>query len=72
MSELERRLKKRGTDAPPVIQKRLSVARQELAQWKHFDYLLISTSIEEDVRRARAILAAERMKQARATPPSFD
>jgi guanylate kinase len=72
MSELERRLKKRGTDAPPVIQKRLGVARQELAQWKHFDYLLISTSIEEDVRRARAILAAERMKQARATPPSFD
>jgi guanylate kinase len=72
MSELERRLKKRGTDTPQVIQKRLSVARQELAQWKNFDYLLISTSIDEDVRRARAILSAERMKQARATAPSFD
>jgi guanylate kinase len=72
MSELERRLNKRGTDVAAVIQKRLSVARQELAQWKHFDYLLISTSINEDVRRARAIILAERMKQARSTAPSFD
>lgn len=72
MSELERRLNKRGTDAPPVIQKRLGVARQELAQWKHFDYLVVSTTIDEDLRRARAILAAERMKQARAVPPTFD
>jgi guanylate kinase len=72
ISDLERRLKKRGTDAPAVIQKRLGVARQELAQWKNFDYLLISTSIEEDVRRATAILDAERMRRERATPPSFE
>jgi len=31
---VEERLRKRGTDAPAVIQKRLSVARQEIAQWK--------------------------------------
>ena len=39
---LEQRLKKRGADADAVIQKRLAVARQEIAQWKNFDYLLIS------------------------------
>ncbi len=39
---LEQRLKKRGADAEAVIQKRLAVARQEIAQWKNFDYLLIS------------------------------
>ena len=72
LSELERRLNKRGTDAPEVIRKRLGVARQELAQWKHFDYLILSRTIEEDLHRARAILVAERMRRSRAVPPSFE
>ena len=42
--DLEERLRKRGTDAEAVIQKRLSVARQEIAQWKNFDYLLLSST----------------------------
>src|SRR3954468_15851922 len=41
LEELEARLKKRGQDSPANIQKRLSVARQEIGQWKNFDYLLI-------------------------------
>ena len=39
---LEARLRRRGTDAPEVIAKRLRVARQEIAQWNHFDYLILS------------------------------
>jgi len=62
---LEARLKKRGTDSPQVIQKRLSVAKQEIAQWKNFDYLIISTSIQEDLRRMQCILAAEKMRVGR-------
>src|SRR2546422_495994 len=38
LSVLEERLRRRGTDTPAVIQKRLAVARQEVAQWRHFDY----------------------------------
>src|SRR3984957_11677115 len=66
---LEERLKKRGTDSPAVIQKRLGVARQEIAQWKNFDYLIISTTIAEDLRRMQSILEAERMRVARSAPP---
>jgi guanylate kinase len=66
LEELEARLKKRGQDSAGNIQKRLSVARQEIAQWKHFDYLLISTTIAEDLRRMEAILEAEKMRQCRA------
>src|ERR1700692_1838324 len=62
---LEERLKKRGTDSPAVIQKRLSVARQEIAQWKNFDYLIISTTIAEDLRRMQCVIEAERMRVAR-------
>ena len=51
-----------------MIQKRLGVARQEIAQWKHFDYLLISTSVEEDLRRMLAIMEAEKMRSSRMSP----
>ena len=69
LTVLEQRLKKRGKDAPEAIKKRLAVARQEIAQWKHFDYLLISTSVREDVRRMQAIYNAEQMRRARSTAP---
>jgi guanylate kinase len=62
---LEDRLKRRGTDSTQVIQKRLGVAKQEIAQWKNFDYLIISTSIAEDLRRMQSILEAEKMRVAR-------
>ncbi len=68
---LETRLRKRGTDTEAVIQKRLSVARQEIAQWKNFDYLVISGSIEEDLRRTLAIVDAEMMRSKRAVAPEF-
>jgi guanylate kinase len=66
LADLERRLKNRGTDSDAVIKKRLSVARQEIAQWKNFDYLLISGSPKEDLRRMLAIVEAEKMRSERA------
>ena len=71
LTMLEERLKKRGTDSTANIQKRLSVARQEIAQWKNFDYLLISDSIAEDLRRMQSIIEAEKMRSARAVPPEL-
>jgi guanylate kinase len=71
MSVLEERLRRRGTDSAATIQKRLAVARQELAQWKHFDYLLLSGSIEEDLRRMLAIVEAEKTRSSRVQPPEF-
>lgn len=68
---LEARLKKRNSDAEAVIQKRLAVARQEVGQWKNFDYLVISTSKQEDLRRALAIVESEKMRVARSLAPEF-
>jgi guanylate kinase len=68
---LEARLRKRASDAPEEIQKRLGVARKEIAEWSHFDYLLISTTIPEDLRRMLAIVEAEKMRAARSQPPEF-
>src|SRR5438874_1342474 len=71
MAVLEKRLRKRGADSETGIQKRLSVARQEIAQWRNFDYLLISTTIAEDLRRMQAILEAEKMRPCRVSPPDL-
>jgi len=71
LGTLEERLRRRGSDAPAVMQKRLSVARQEIAQWKNFDYLLCSSSVQEDLRRMVSIVEAEKMRAARAQAPEF-
>lgn len=71
LATLETRLKNRGTDSLKVIQQRLAVARQEVAQWKHFDYLLISTTMAEDLRRMQTIIESEKMRTVRALPPEF-
>jgi len=71
LTVLEERLQKRGADAIAVIQKRLAVAKQEIAQWKNFDYLLISGTKQEDLRRILAIIEAEKMRSARSQPPEF-
>jgi guanylate kinase len=68
---LEERLKKRASDTPEEIQKRLGIARKEIAQWNNFDYLLISSTIPEDLRRMLAIVEAEKMRVARAQAPEF-
>jgi len=66
---LEARLRKRATDSEAVIQKRLGVARQEIAQWKHFDYLLISGTISDDLQHMLTIVQAEKMRSARSGGP---
>jgi guanylate kinase len=71
LAVLEERLKKRGADAEAVIQKRLAVARQEVGQWKNFDYLLESTTKSEDLRRMQEIISAEKMRSARSSAPEF-
>jgi guanylate kinase len=71
LTVLEERLKKRGADADAVIQKRLAVARQEVGQWKNFEYLLESTTKAEDLRRMQEIISAEKMRTARSSAPEF-
>jgi guanylate kinase len=68
---LEERLKKRAADAPEEIQKRLGIARKEIAQWENFDCLLISSTIQEDLRRMLVLVEAEKMRSTRAKAPEF-
>jgi guanylate kinase len=71
ISVLENRLRKRATDTEVTIQKRLSVARQEIAQWKNFDYLIISRSVADDLNHMQSIIEAEKMRATRSPAPEF-
>lgn len=71
LAVLEKRLRGRGTDAEDVIQRRLAVARREIAQWNRFDYLVVSSTIAEDLRRMLAILEVEKMRSTRARAPEY-
>lgn len=65
LSELERRLRGRASDAEEVIQRRLAAARDEAARWSEYDYLVISGTREEDLFRMRSIYAAEGLRRER-------
>jgi guanylate kinase len=71
LAVLEQRLRKRGTDSEATRQKRLAVARQEITEWRSFDYLIVSGTIEADLQHMRSILAAEKMRIGRVAPPVF-
>jgi guanylate kinase len=47
--ELVRRLTHRGTESPEVVERRLAVAREELAAEKEFDVTLVNTSVQDVV-----------------------
>ncbi len=49
--ELVRRLTGRGTESARVIERRLAVAREELAAAGEFDHTLVNTSVEEVCRQ---------------------
>ena len=66
MTELEARLRGRGADAEADVARRLAEARVEAAQWREFDYLVVSGQREDDARRMQAIYEAERLRKTRA------
>lgn len=68
-TELERRLRARGTDSEETIRTRLAAAARELEASADFDYLVLSQSREEDLRRMEVILEAESMRLLRSELP---
>jgi len=66
---LEQRLRNRGLDAPAVIEERLRMARQEITRAPEYDYLVISGTIPEDLRRMLAIIEVEKMRTTRMAAP---
>ena len=72
--ELQQRLLRRGEDGAEVIEQRLANARSEVAQARHFDFVIINALFETALFDLKTIVHSQRLKyaaQARHRPQVF-
>jgi guanylate kinase len=72
--ELAQRLNRRGEDHPEVIAQRLTNAHHEVAQAKHFDFVIINGLFETAVFDLKTVVHSQRLKyaaQLRSKPAVF-
>lgn len=62
--ELEQRLRRRGEDGVEVIATRLTNARHEVAQARHFDYVIINGLFETALFDLKTVVHSQRLKYA--------
>ncbi len=62
ISELRRRLKKRGTESEEVIEERISKAAGEIMLAENYDYVIVNAALEDAVSDFLSIIRAEELK----------
>ena len=67
MRDLAQRLRERGSDKDDDIERRLVRAREEIALWRRYDYLIVNRDVKEALDQLEAIIAAERARTSRLT-----
>ena len=65
MAELETRLRERRSDDDVEIARRLARAREEIALWRQYDYLIVNRDVKEAMDQLTAIIQAERCRTSR-------
>jgi guanylate kinase len=65
MAELERRLRRRATDAPEAIARRLVTATRELEHFAEYDYLVVNDNLDTALKELSSIYVAARCGRAR-------
>jgi len=71
MEELKSRLQRRAEDSAETIEKRLANAREEIAHWQEYDYVVVNDDLDRAYGAVRAIVTAERLRRNR-RPGLFD
>lgn len=59
LAELRKRLEGRKTEAPEIVEKRLSKALEEIKFIGEYDYYIVNDDLDQAIAQARAIVAAE-------------
>jgi guanylate kinase len=60
--ELRQRLMRRGEDGPDVIETRMSNARIEVAQARHFDFVIINSLFDTALFDLKAVVHSQRLR----------
>src|SRR5262249_53881270 len=69
---LEQRLRGRSKDNEAAIERRLATARDEVASFTEYDFLVVNDELTAAVDRLRSIIIAERAKLTRMTSTARD
>ncbi len=62
--ELQQRLQRRGEDGPETIARRMANAREEVAQARHFDFVIINSLFETALFDLKTVVHSQRLKYA--------
>jgi guanylate kinase len=62
MAALEERLRQRDADNAMEIQARLRIAPTEMAQYRHYDYVIVNDDLGSATQQLQAIIVAERCR----------
>jgi guanylate kinase len=65
LEALAGRLRSRASDAADVIERRLARARDEIAHWVEYDYVIVNDDFDDAYARLAAIYRAERERRER-------
>src|ERR1700761_7015934 len=65
MLELRRRLYARAQDKPEVIERRLKRARDEIAHWNEYDYIIVNDDFDRSLAELAHVYHAERDRRVR-------
>lgn len=60
---LKKRLEQRAQDSPPVIEKRLEKAREEIKSYREFDYVVINDVLDLAVEELKSIIVSQRCRR---------
>lgn len=64
---LEERLRTRAQDTDSVVAGRMAKSAEEISHWPEYDYVIVNDTIENSLAKAKAIVAAERLRRTRQT-----
>lgn len=67
LEELKRRLSSRKTEEEEALKRRLKKAGEEMAEARHYDYLVINDAVGKAREQMRAIILAEHCRRERMT-----
>ena len=65
VKELEQRLRERRSNMDADIERRLVRAREEIALWRQYDYLIVNRDVKEAMEQLESIILAERCRVVR-------
>lgn len=73
LEELEHRLRQRRSEDEATLRRRLSIARQEMAHYHLYDYVIVNDDLETAMTQLQAIIQAEhcRVEHLRCDRPIF-